>query len=51
MAEVEFHCINCGRVYFEEVPEDTDFEKLDTEFEHDFDCTDETNFPDYDEED
>lgn len=42
--------MNCGRTHFEEVPEDTDFDKLDTRFEHDFNCLDETNFEDYDEE-
>ena len=36
--EVEFRCVKCDRIAIELVPEDTDFDKLDTDFEHDFDC-------------
>lgn len=39
MVEVEFKCVKCERIVFEEVPDDTDFDKLDTDFEHDFDCS------------
>ena len=39
MVEVEFRCVNCDRIIFERYPEDTDFGKLDTSFEHDYDCT------------
>ncbi|MCM3358083.1 hypothetical protein [Psychrobacillus sp. MER TA 171] len=39
MVEVEFRCINCERIVIELYPEDTDFGKLDTDFEHDFDCS------------
>ena len=36
--EVEFMCRKCGRIHFEYYPESTDFNKLDTSFEHDFNC-------------
>lgn len=39
MVEVEFRCVNCERVFTELYPEDTNFDKLDTDFEHDFDCS------------
>lgn len=39
MVEVEFRCVNCDRVVIEFYPEDTDFNKLNTDFEHDFDCS------------
>lgn len=39
MVEVEFRCVNCDRIAIELVPEATDFNKLDTNFEHDFDCS------------
>lgn len=39
MVEVEFRCVNCDRVFTEHYPEDTDFDKLDTDYEHDFDCS------------
>lgn len=39
MVEVEFRCVNCDRITVELFPEDTDFNKLNTDFEHDFDCS------------
>lgn len=39
MVEVEFRCVICDRVVIELYPEDTDFDKLETDFEHDFDCS------------
>lgn len=39
MVEVEFICIKCGRISIEQYPENTDFDKLNTDFEHDFDCS------------
>ncbi|MFY0516495.1 hypothetical protein ACOMCU_01500 [Lysinibacillus sp. UGB7] len=39
MVEVEFRCVKCDRISIEFHPEDTDFNKLNTDFEHDFDCT------------
>ena len=44
MVEVEFRCVKCGRIVFEEVPEDTDTDKLVTNFEHDFDCSELAEF-------
>lgn len=35
MVEVEFRCVNCDRIAIELYPEDTDFDKLNT----DFDCS------------
>ena len=39
MVPVEFECAKCGRLVYDWFPEDTDFNKLDTTFEHDFDCS------------
>ncbi|WP_197224747.1 hypothetical protein [Lysinibacillus sphaericus] len=39
MVEVEFRCVKCDRISIESLPEDTDFNKLNTDFEHDFDCS------------
>lgn len=39
MVEVEFKCIKCERIAIESYPENTDFDKLNTDFEHDFDCS------------
>lgn len=44
MVEVEFRCVNCERITIEMYPEDTDFDTLATNFEHDFDCV--NNHPD-----
>lgn len=38
MVEVEFRCTKCDRIAIELWPEDTDFDNLDADFEHDFDC-------------
>lgn len=39
MVEIEFRCVKCDRIIIESYPENTDFSKLDTTYEHDFDCS------------